>query len=592
MEHSETTTLVRPEPENIALAPDLASAEVSRVPQVHNRANRGPLRRRLSSEGAIVFVVAIALYLVISVLLDFKYKSFPGDAVSRMGNGFYILYSRDAHLAAIGFVWEPLTSFADMVFLLGNHVWPALSHNNMAGSLTSACSMAGAAYQIHAALREWGVTRTPRLALTACFIADPMILFYSGNGMSEGLYLFTLIAATRYLLRWIHQRDLRSLAYAATELGFSYLTRNEAAASVAAGAVAVAVLSYRRQAGDRPARRRTALGDATVFAIPGVVAAVGWAITSYVITGSFFEQYTSVYGSSAQEAHLAHLPFKGRIDYELHAIGTMGPLLVLVLVSALIIAIRRRDAGILAPVTILGGALGFDVLALLNNNIQPYYRYYIVTVPIEILLVGNLLAPRPLSLDDPVRTSHRSIGRKVLRDTAGLLVVLVALAPAFVTTAGAMFSTTIAPEESLQLAFVFDSHLNAADLAWKEHYPTIISIGNYLANLHLPNGDVIVDNSTGCVPGLITSISQPKLFAIPNDRDFQREVADPLTFHAHYILEPDPSQNPVTAENITYPALWKTGDAGFAKRIHQFTSNGACPDFRLFKVLRHPTALH
>jgi hypothetical protein len=129
-------------------------------------------------------------------------------------------------------------------------------------------------------------------------------------------------------------------------------------------------------------------------------------------------------------------------------------------------------------------------------------------------------------------------------------------------------------------------------IAWKEHYPTIISIGNYLANLHLPNGDVIVDNSTGCVPGLITSISQPKLFAIPNDRDFQREVADPLTFHAHYILEPDPSQNPVTAENITYPALWKTGDAGFAKRIHQFTSNGACPDFRLFKVLRHPTALH
>ncbi len=48
-----------------------------------------------------------------------------------------------------------------MVFLPGNHLWPALSHNNMAGSLVSALAMAGAVYQLCAALREWGVTRLP-----------------------------------------------------------------------------------------------------------------------------------------------------------------------------------------------------------------------------------------------------------------------------------------------------------------------------------------------------------------------------------------------------------------------------------------------
>ena len=82
------------------------------------------------------------------MLLDFKYHAFPPDAFSRMANGFYILYSRDPHLAAVGFVWEPLQSIADMVFLLGNHLWPALSHDDMAGSLVSALAMAGAAYQI------------------------------------------------------------------------------------------------------------------------------------------------------------------------------------------------------------------------------------------------------------------------------------------------------------------------------------------------------------------------------------------------------------------------------------------------------------
>ena len=139
------------------------------------------------------------------MLLDFKYHAFTGDAFSRMANGFYILYSRDRHLAAVGFVWTPLQSMADLVFLLGNHLWPALSHNDMAGSLVSALAMAGAVYQIRSALREWGLSRVPRLVLTACFALNPMILFYGGNGMSEGLYLFTLVASTRYLLRWMRR---------------------------------------------------------------------------------------------------------------------------------------------------------------------------------------------------------------------------------------------------------------------------------------------------------------------------------------------------------------------------------------------------
>ncbi len=117
-----------------------------------------------------------------------------------MANGFDLLYSRDPHLAAIGFVWEPLQSFSDMLLLLGNHLWPALSHNDMAGSLVSALGMAGAAYQILMALREWGVSRLARLLLTAFFVVNPMVLYYGGNGMSEGLYLFTVTAADAVLV--------------------------------------------------------------------------------------------------------------------------------------------------------------------------------------------------------------------------------------------------------------------------------------------------------------------------------------------------------------------------------------------------------
>jgi hypothetical protein len=138
------------------------------------------------------------------------------------------------------------------------------------------------------------------------------------------------------------------------------------------------------------------------------------------------------------------------------------------------------------------------------------------------------------------------------------------------------------------LDLIFDKNLSGPALNTKTSYATIISIGDYIANMHLPNGDVIVDNAALCVPDVITTISQPKVFVIPNDRDFQRTLADPLTFHAHYILEPNPASTPISAPNIQFPNLWATGD-GFAKQIHQIPARGGCPEFRLFKVVRHPS---
>ena len=295
-----------------------------------------------------------------------------------MANGFYILYSHDPHLAAVGFVWEPLQSLADMVFLLGNHLWPALSHNDMAGSLVSALAMAGAVHQIRSALREWGVSRAPRLILTAFFALDPMILLYAGNGMSEGLYLFTLVASTRYLLRWMHTEDLRSLAYAAVALGFGYLTRNEAALAALLGGLAVGAVSYGRAHGSRATRIRTGASDLVIFGVPAFIAAAGWAITSYVITGQPFAQFTSIYGTSSQ---LAQIDFKStlhsRLLLEAHDIGALAPTVPFILVAAVVVALKRRDPRVLAPLAVLGGALGFDVLGYLHNSIAPWFRYFI-----------------------------------------------------------------------------------------------------------------------------------------------------------------------------------------------------------------------
>ncbi len=509
-------------------------------------------------------------------LLDLKYRTFTPDAISHMANGFYILYSRDRHLAAVGFVWQPLQSIADMVFLLGNHLWPALSHNDMAGSLVSGLAMAGAAYQILAASREWGVSRIPRLVLTACFALNPMMVLYAANGMSEGLYVFTLVASTRYLIRWIQNGDVRSLAYASVALAFSYLARNEALGGVALGTVCVAVVSFSRTGGVRLSRIKTAVADVTIFAAPAFLAVAGWATMSYVISGVFFAQLSSIYNTATLDKYTKLLSFHGRLIYEVHAVGALAPLLPVLLVGSAGVALVKRDWRVLAPLGVLGGALLFDLLALLNNDITNSFRYFIIAFPLGVLLVASLIAalqaPRTARLGSTTRTSRgASSSATPLRALAAVVLTLVVMTFTAATTASAIFNPNVGVYESVQLGFIFHAHPSQSDIKQKNNYDWILAIGDWFASRHLPDGDVVVDNFTACVPPLITTINQPRLFVIPNDRDFERILADPISFHAQYILESDPQGAAPTAVSIEYPNLWNTG-AGFTKMVHQFPS--------------------
>jgi len=73
----------------------------------------------------------------------------------------------------------------------------------------------------------------------------------------------------------------------------------------------------------------------------------------------------------------------------------LSPLMVVVAAAALYLAVRRRDLGILAPIAIFGGGLGFDLLAYAGNSIESFLRYFITAVPLEVLLVGSLFSAAP-----------------------------------------------------------------------------------------------------------------------------------------------------------------------------------------------------
>jgi hypothetical protein len=359
-----------------------------------------------------------------------------------------------------------------------------------------------------------------------------------------------------------------------------------------AGAMTVAAVSYWRAAGSPMARLRTAMADSMIFAAPGLTAAVGWAVASFVITGQAFAQFSSQYGNSEQLATATgdfyHEVLDARIAFEARAIDVLTPALVVVLVIAIAVAVRKRDPRVFAPLAVLGGAMGFDMLAYLDNKVFPWLRFYIPAIPLEVLLIGSLIAALQAYREVPVPKPVKRRVSSIVRAMVGAAVALVVMIPFFPSTASAMLNPNIGALEDQQIGFIFHSHPSSYELTYgKDFYPHILSIDSYLSSLHLPDGDIVVDNGFACIPAMITTINEPKLFVIPNDRDYQRILADPITFHTHYILEIDPSGfAQVSTINAEYPNLWRTG-AGFTKLVHQFPPGGSCQAMRLFHVLGH-----
>ncbi len=558
--------------------------------------------RRLRVESWSVALTVATIYGAIAWVLDFKYHVYPPDAVSRMANGFYVLYSRHPHIAAIGFVWNPLQSLLDIIPLLAWKLWPAVASHDAAGSLVSAAAMVAAVHQLRATLFEVGVRRTHRLLLVALFALNPMILYYAANGMSEALYLFLALATCRYLLRWFRDGELRSLSYAAVALGLCYLARNEAVGiAIAAGAV-VCATTLRRAVGPTRTRVLASVTDGTIFALPFVAAFTGWALAGYVITGQPFQQFTSQYGNKSELALFGsqygnHGAQIARLAHEATDISSMAPLLPVALILALAVALRRRDGQIAVPLSVLGGGLAFIMLSYLENQVFPWYRFYILSIPLEVLAVGSVLAAAPLGSrvrigandrsSAPPRGSWATRPHPIVTGALGVAVIIAIVGPSLPATAAGMFNRKVGIEESFQIGFV----VHEAGTETAAERAAAVPMLPYIEDLHLRDGSIVTDEDLhGCVTTMIIRSTNPKVFVIPNDTDFQRVLADPLTFHADYVLVPQPAGfDSVNSVVRAYPSLYDNG-AGFARLVRSFPASvGLCPPYRLYRVYGHPS---
>ena len=352
------------------------------------------------SEGAVFALGGFVFYLVVAFVLVFGFHHVIGDAWSRITNAYYVLYSRDPHLAAIGFIWNPLPSLMAIPLLPLKAIFPPLTQLGFIANIYGAAFMAGALYMVWGILFDLGVRRWMRLTIVIVFALHPMIVQYGANGMTEAPFIFLSLATIRYLARWLMTGDLVPLVYAGVFLAVGYLVRYEAIAVGAATTLLVIGVAFLRAPGTLRFKAKTALADAIVFAAPLALIFVVWAGISWLIVGSAFEQFGSVYGTTSQLAadaeNILYRETTGQVSlgFVIGHLLIMEPFVPVIAALAVALAVWRREVRVLVMLAVMGAVLAFEVWAFLTGKTGGWVRYYIVIIPLTVLLAGSILGRR------------------------------------------------------------------------------------------------------------------------------------------------------------------------------------------------------
>jgi hypothetical protein len=525
-------------------------------------------------------------YMAVAAIVVVGGHSIIGDAWSRVANAYYVLYSRDPHLAAVGFVWNPLPSLAVLPLLPLKAVWPDMVATGFAGSIVSALCMAGAVWEIHGIGADWDVPRPAGLAVTLAFAFNPMILYYGANGMSEAMFLLTLVVLVRYLARWAVSGQTMPLVVAGIALAAAYMTRYEAAvAAIGACEVVVMVSALRRHGGPRE-RIGEGLADAAVLVTPFVIAFVGWALASWLIVGDPFQQFTSIYGVVSQlavaQSSVAATTGQGTpaaYAWSLHQLIGLEPGILLLGLLGLGATFRGRWGLTLPAVAILGGVVAFAVFGFLTGRTLGWLRYSIAVIPLASILALAVLASRP------ERTAHLSEARPRFTfagRAAGWAAVALVIA-AIPVGAATMLDPGQNPSyggEAFQLRPILFPNEPVGSITPFAQWEIGRQAATYLDSLKLGNGTVLVDGAMGFP--IILESGNPTQFITTPDRDFQEALLDPVSFRVKYLLVPeDVGYQSLDALNRAYPGIYRTG-AGIGQLVRQFSAGGN--NWRLYEV--------
>ncbi|MGZ0043275.1 glycosyltransferase family 39 protein [Paenibacillus ottowii] len=515
--------------------------------------------------GIGLFVFILALELSAGIYFSYVLGYMHTDALSRVANAFYVLYSRDPHLGAIGFIWNPLPSLLEMVILVLYPIFPALASYGLAAVILSATFAALTAMLLYRAGVRTGLSSRMSLLLALLYALNPFVLLFGANGLSDSLYIYFIMMTVIEFALWLKDRMTASLIVSGLALAMAFWTRYEAVPLGVAMAVGVvlAILFLHRNLGRRELvwREKLYKVEATwlLLLLPVVFSGLLWIFFNYLIMGNALYFLNSEYSNTAQSAELLNddkfveifsNPLVALKFIASKTIWYSVPLFAILFIRLL--SGRLFRWGTLIILLLFLSVPGLQFLLMMKQSSYGWFRYFMYVFPITVAWLPYELS----QLQGRWRRAAFGLVSVSLLLTAGLL-------------SYALTRPDIAPDENSFLTRTGNVNYVRQESDRK--------IAVWL-DQHLPKSTIMTDSASAYT--MIVYSQYPKRFLITSDYSFNKALSYPQDNHVDYILVPKiMSGMPLSKINMVYPNLYEHG-APWVQLEREF--NG---EWRLYKVL-------
>jgi len=518
------------------------------------RAQRGVRSWADTHVGMKVFAVSTALNLIAAWCLTYLWRVGNADALARTANASYVLFSRDPHLASIGFVWPVLPSMLQLPLLPLLH---ALGHPEFAGQIESSLAGAGTMVVLGAILGRFGITGWTRLLWLGAAQLHPQFWYLSGSGLAEPLStLFLMLVVLAFLSV---TTDVLAPAALGLSLAAAFFVRYEVLSTTAAVVAALlvqrwalpearAVMTARSQAGLTGVLSRLVRQDwptlearlLTVLAPIGYAIAL-WLLANWIIMGDPLYFKDSVFSlDKAPDVPINNgpaFPLHAQIHAPLLTLGyalwrmlEVNPTLPIISIPALVLALRTGNRRLLGLLIIVFGTLALPTYEVYNGTLPYYMRYWSLTTPFALVIGAGLV-------DQLARGD--SAGLRWARPTRNAVALLLALSVGANLAALARdqlngfderFMGALLTGESRQAAA-----MQTAGLDYRERHDGLLVAS--LLDRYSAYGLTLIDTDRGFSP--ILYARHPERLVIAPNRDFPQILADPRRYLS-YIVVTDP----------------------------------------------------
>lgn len=255
-------------------------AQPTEKPPNGDVAPRGLTRAgRSAFEGWIIALIAAVAYTIVGELVIANGHVIVFDAVDRLSRAYMVWWNEPPKLAAVGLSLTPNPTLFALPFALVKPLATSLA----ALPVISAIPAAGTLAILNATFARCEMSRALRYPALLLLGANPLFVYYAGNGADVALGVFLVAATLLALVSWQIEHSTRHLVGAGLAMSFAALTFYPLI--IWGAALALAIVALREYDNVPTAKLESA---ALVYLTPFAYAVMIWVLLNALILGSAF----------------------------------------------------------------------------------------------------------------------------------------------------------------------------------------------------------------------------------------------------------------------------------------------------------------